>query len=114
MTRSDSLLPVDGPGAPPRANGELVFEAPWESRLFGVTMALHEQGVFPWPEFQQRLIAAIADWERRETSEPYPYYRCWMTALESLLAERHLCAPSELDQRVEAFTARPHGHDHVS
>jgi len=106
------LLPPDGPGAPPRANGELVFAAPWESRLFGVTLALHEQGAFAWAEFQERLIAAIGAWERGGGGEPYPYYRCWMTALESLLAERELCAPTALEGRVRELAARPHGHDH--
>ena len=36
-------LDAEGPAAPPRSNGELVFEAPWEARLFGVTMI--EKGV---------------------------------------------------------------------
>lgn len=27
-------LDVDGPAAPPRANGELVFAEPWESRAW--------------------------------------------------------------------------------
>ena len=42
-------LDSDGPAAPPRRNGELAFEAPWESRLFGVTMALVRSGVFACP-----------------------------------------------------------------
>ena len=36
---------ADAPAAPPRDNGELVFEAPWESRAFGVAVALHDAGV---------------------------------------------------------------------
>ena len=32
------------PAAPPRRNGELVFEVPWESRAFGVALALCEAG----------------------------------------------------------------------
>ena len=35
---------ITGHDGPPRANGELVFEAPWESRAFGVAVALHESG----------------------------------------------------------------------
>ena len=33
-------LDTEGPAAPPRANGELVFTAPWQSRIFGTTMHL--------------------------------------------------------------------------
>ena len=61
-------LDLDGPAAPPRRNGELVFEAPWESRLFGLTMALHEAGAFSWDEFRSRLIAEIRHAEGRGRS----------------------------------------------
>jgi hypothetical protein len=37
-------LDVEGPAAPPRSNGELAFAAPWESRAFGLAMALHDGG----------------------------------------------------------------------
>ena len=40
MPAAEALLDVDGPAAPPRSNGELAFNAPWERRVFGVTMAL--------------------------------------------------------------------------
>ena len=46
VSEIDELLPDETPGAPPRSNGELVFAAPWESRLFGMTLALHEAGRF--------------------------------------------------------------------
>ena len=39
-------LDIEGPAAPPRSNGELVFAAPWESRAFGLAMALHDGGLF--------------------------------------------------------------------
>ena len=51
-----NLLDTEGPAAPPRRNGELLFGAPWEGRLFGLTMALHRAGVFEWDEFRQLLI----------------------------------------------------------
>ena len=40
------ILDQEGPAAPPRTNGELVFELPWESRVFGLTMSLYEAGQF--------------------------------------------------------------------
>ena len=55
-------LDREGPAAPPRRNGELVFAEPWERRLFGVTMALHERGVFAWGDFNAHLIDEIARW----------------------------------------------------
>ena len=43
----------------PRSNGELVFSAPWESRAFGMAVALHEQGAYDWDAFRDRLVAEI-------------------------------------------------------
>jgi nitrile hydratase accessory protein len=108
-------LDVDGPAAPPRSNGELLFAAPWESRLFGVTMALHEAGHFEWEEFRRLLIEEIARWERNAAQRPdvhWSYYGCWHAALERLLASRGLCGAAEIETRTEELAARPPGHDH--
>ena len=110
---AEPSLDVAGPAAPPRRNGELVFEAPWESRLFGVTLALCQAGHFAWEEFRRALIAAITDWERAgHPAETWSYYRCWETALERVLTVKGLCAPPELDAREHALAAREPGHDH--
>ncbi|MDJ0866009.1 MAG: nitrile hydratase accessory protein [Myxococcota bacterium] len=106
-------LDREGPAAPPRSNGELLFAAPWESRAFGMVMALHEQGVFAWDEFRRHLIAEIADWEREHPDgEGYVYYARWLAAFERLLAEKGLCAAGALAGRTRALAERPHGHDH--
>jgi nitrile hydratase accessory protein len=110
---SEPIFADDETIAPPRRNGELVFEAPWESRVFGVAAALRDRGLFTWDEFRVCLIAEIADWERHHASaEPYSYYECWQTALERLLVEKGLCSPAELDSRERALASRPAGHDH--
>ena len=112
--RAESLLDWDGPLSPPRRNGELVFDALWESRVFGMTMTLYERGAFEWNDFRDRLIAAIAAWERtHERDDPsYRYWDCWLAAFESLVADEGLCPPAALDVRVAELAARPAGHDH--
>ena len=50
---------MEGPAALPRENGELVFEAPWEGRAFGIAVALAEQGRYEWEDFRQWLIGVI-------------------------------------------------------
>jgi nitrile hydratase accessory protein len=106
-------LPITGPTAPPRSNGEMVFDAPWESRLFGVTMALVEAERFSWSEFQQRLIASVGRWEAdHPDGEGYRYYERWAEALESLLADLGIVAIETTDARALALAARPAGHDH--
>jgi nitrile hydratase accessory protein len=106
-------LATSGPAAPPRSNGELVFATPWESRLFGVTIALYESGTFDWPDFQARLITAVGDWERdHPDGEDYRYYDCWYEALESLLDDRGVVAADAIGARASELAARPPGHDH--
>ncbi len=108
-----TILDAEGQAAPPRRNGELVFSAPWESRLFGLTMSLHRAGLFEWEEFRQRLIAAIARWESGGSAAgAWSYYRCWHAALEDLLTAKGLCGATDVAARVEQLAARPDGHDH--
>jgi len=106
-------LDVAGAAAPPRLNGELVFTEPWESRVFGVTMALHQSGAFVWDEFKDQLIAAIGGWEAAHPDgQDYRYYRCWLDALQHLLADRRIVTTGDLDHRLDAFAQRPADHDH--
>ncbi|MGW9028185.1 nitrile hydratase accessory protein [Streptomyces sp. NPDC055722] len=106
-------LEIEGPTAPPRANGELVFAEPWESRAFGMAVSLYEAGAFTWPDFQAALIARIRAWETTAAQdEPYNYYQLWLAALEDVLVG--LCAVStdEVTARTQALSERPVGHDH--
>ena len=77
-------IPADGPGAPPRLNGELVFEAPWHGRAFGICVALLEREGLGWDAFRPHLVAAI---ERHPEAS---YYDCFAEALEAFSAERGL------------------------
>jgi len=111
VKQHERLLDDGGPAAPPRLNGELVFEAPWESRVFGVTLALHEQGQFTWDEFRDRLIAAIARADAVRDMPPR-YWACWLSALEALLDAKGLCGGDAVSALAAALAARPAGHDH--
>ncbi len=102
-----------GKAAPPMANGEVVFDAPWQGRTFGMARTLCEQGVFDWDEFRQCLIAEIDAWERSHPgSEDHAYYDRFLAALTKLLARKRILQTPELDQRIAEFGSRPHGHDH--
>jgi nitrile hydratase accessory protein len=103
-------LDLDGPAAPPRRNGEIVFAEPWESRVFGLTMTLHAAGAFAWGEFRSRLITEIAAADA--DPERHAYWRCWQRAFESMLDAKGLCAIRDLDRRTHDLAARPPGHDH--
>ena len=70
-----AVTALRGPLAPPRRNGELVFEAPWQGRAFGIALAVVERLGLEWRTFQEHLIAEIA------TRPEAPYYECWVAAL---------------------------------
>ena len=97
---------LEGAVSPPRDNGEIVFSAPWERRVFGVTIALCRSGACDWEAFRQRLIARIDEDESRG------YWLSWAAALEDVLEKTSTVASAELDARHDEFLARPHGHDH--
>lgn len=113
MNPDASVLPTEGLGAPPRANGELVFDAPWQSRIFGITLALLEAGRFEWPEFQRCLIDAISRHESAlGAAGEYRYYDCWMEAFCELADAKGWIGRDALGALERELEARPGGHDH--
>ena len=63
----------------PRRNGELAFEAPWQSTVFALAAAVIEHALGGDREpFRQQLIQAIAADPGR------PYWESWTAALEAL------------------------------
>ena len=98
---------------PPMANGEVLFEEPWQGRVFGMAVALHEAGNFAWEEFQASLIEVIGDWDRHaDGADPYHYYEHFQHALNNLLVAKGLVDGASLYTRTEEYAQRPHGHDH--
>ena len=89
-----AVAAMQGAAALPRRNGELVFEAPWQGRVFGIALAVVRRLGVDWSEFQRRLIAAIAE------HPDAPYYDCWVAALERLVLDHRVVAASELEHAV--------------
>jgi nitrile hydratase accessory protein len=92
--------------APPRKNGELQFQEPWESRAFGIALALYEKQLYSsWEDFRGRLIQEIGAWEAtHEKDDPaWNYYERWLAALERLLVEKGLLDKHDIDTRAQEF-----------
>jgi nitrile hydratase accessory protein len=85
----------------PRKNGELVFDAAWEARVFGMTISMHERQLFAWNDFRDELIEEIATADRE--GSPSTYYERWLEAFEHLLVEEGLLSHEELAARLEEF-----------
>lgn len=105
---------MGGTAALPRRNGELVFEAPWESQAFGIAIVLSEEGHYDWEEFRRRLISEIGDWERSDEDERavWDYYRHWLASLETLLKDRGLLTEEEIAERTAEISSRAEDEHH--
>ena len=106
-------LPLEGRLRPPMANGEVLFQEPWQGRVFAMAVLLQERGLFSWNEFQKELIGVIGRWDfvNHETRQ-YEYYEHFSEALNKLLDRKNVVASVELGKRTGDYAARPHGDDH--
>jgi len=95
------LAHLAGSTAIPRRNGELVFDAPWQGRVFGMAVALSEQGLFPWEEFRQALMQELAAAEAR--GGEFRYYDAWLAAFERVLAGRGVLRADEIEEVAFQF-----------
>lgn len=97
-------LPPDRPGR--------VFREPWHAQAFALTVALHGQGRFSWPEWAAALARALDEQASTADAED-AYYAAWLRALERLAAEKGLIDATERERReaawAEAARATPHG-----
>jgi nitrile hydratase accessory protein len=98
----------------PQAGGEPVFAEPWQAQAFAMAVALHQRGLFSWQEWadalsrQIRAAHAAGDADLGDT-----YYQHWLTALETLVADKGASSPDELARYRDAWDhaadRTPHG-----
>jgi nitrile hydratase accessory protein len=76
----------DLPGIPLDGDSP-VFNEPWEARAFAMTLALHERGVFTWPQWADALSQQITQAHAAGDADlGDTYYQHWLRALESLVS----------------------------
>jgi nitrile hydratase accessory protein len=101
------------PGLPRDAGGP-VFAEPWEAQAFALAVALHERGVFTWPEWAEALAREIERAQRSgDPDTGATYYRHWLAALEGLVADKQLADAGTLAAYADAWgraaDRTPHG-----
>lgn len=111
---SDTASIEDPPGLLAGGNEGPVFREPWEAQAFAMTVELHRQGHFTWPEWAACLGVEIkAAQARGDADTGETYYEHWLRALEKLVAAKRLSSAEELDERRDAWEraarATPHG-----
>lgn len=108
---SDNLIPGMDGDAPH-------FFAPWQAKVFALTVHLNEQGHFTWPEWVEVFSARIAgapalpDAATPE-SHAEDYYLTWLDALEEMLTTKGMAEAATIREMAEtwrrAALATPHG-----
>jgi nitrile hydratase accessory protein len=106
-------LPGLLPGLPQDAEGP-VFREPWEAQAFAMTLALHERGLFSWPEWAEALSRQISAAQAAGDADlGDTYYHHWLAALEALVAGKGASSPAELQRYQQAWDhaadRTPHG-----
>lgn len=94
------------------------FNAPWQARVFALTVHLHDRGLFDWAEWVACFsthIAGATDLPGGATPAEHAeaYYRCWLVALSDLLDRKALAEAALVRDMAEtwqrAARATPHG-----
>ena len=89
------------PRIPTDAAQEIVFNQPWEAKAFALVVQLYQQGHFTWPEWAQQLSREIKAAGAEDDGSRY--YLWWLAAAEKLVADKALCARTELHERKSAL-----------
>jgi nitrile hydratase accessory protein len=83
---------------------EPAFGEPWEARVFGIVVSLHERGLYTWPEWAEALAARIkAAQAGGDPDLGDTYYHHWLGALEDLLAAKGIGSAAETARWRDAW-----------
>jgi nitrile hydratase accessory protein len=100
-------IPLDDEG--------VVFNSPWEAKVFAVIVSLHQQGHFAWTEWAETISDEIENDKGRRPETPY--YELWLRAAERIIEAKGLCEAGDLVGMKDALLAEQandhaHGHAH--
>jgi nitrile hydratase accessory protein len=91
-----------------------IFAEPWQAEAFAMALALHERGLFTWPEWAATLSGEIRAAQNAGDADLGDTYYChWLAALERLIVAKGVTDLSALQDCAEAWDraaqATPHG-----
>ena len=92
----------------------LSFDQPWQAQAFSIVVELSKAGAFTWKEWVDVFSTEIREHPARAgESTNSAYYRQWMAALETIVAQRGLASSEDVEHRKEmwrqAYLNTPHG-----
>ena len=103
-TVSEEILTDAKATGAPSANGELIFEEPWQGRVLSMAVHLSDCGEFAWDDFRARLIGEVS------ASPEDAYYVQFLRALEETLVQKGLLTAAEISAQELTLARAPHDH----
>lgn len=89
---------------------EQPFSQPWQAQVFALTVHLHEQGLFTWPEWADTLSAELH--RPGAADDGSDYYHCWAAALERLLTTKAVASSEAVQAVADAWSRAAHATPH--
>ena len=98
-----------------KTNNQIVFQSPWHSQLFAITVQLSESGNFSWKEFVdyfgKSLNRARINKENLDGNDDY--FNSWLVALEEIIVTKEIANSKILsvlkNDWINAYLSTPHG-----
>ena len=94
---------------------DVVFQNPWHSQLFAITVQLSETGNFTWKEFVKFFGKSLNEsrLELNSLDGNDDYFKCWLNALEEIIISKKLGNSNILSllkkDLANAYLSTPHG-----
>ena len=94
---------------------QIVFQSPWHSQLFAMTVQLSESGNFTWKEFVDVFGKSLnrARIKKENLDGNDDYFNCWLEALEEIIVSKEIGDPKILSvlkkDWINAYLSTPHG-----
>ena len=98
-----------------KTEDQIVFQNPWHSQLFAITVQMSEKGNFSWKEFVDVFGESLLK-QRSLTNKldgSNDYFSCWLNALEEILIIKKIINQKTLmilkEDWTQAYLSTPHG-----
>ena len=98
-----------------KTDNQIVFQSPWHSQLFAITVQLSESGNFSWKEFVDYFGKSInrARINKENLDGNDDYFNSWLVALEEIIVTKEIANSKILsvlkNDWINAYLSTPHG-----
>ena len=99
-----------------KTEDQIVFQNPWHSQLFAITVQLSERGNFCWKEFVEVFGEALKKQrsQKKKLDGSDDYFSSWLNALEEIIIIKKISNQETLsllkEDWTQAYLSTPHGN----